>query len=446
MAQALLPPGPRGTFLSGNLGDFKRGRLGYLVECARRYGDVVRFRFGTRRVFSLNHPALIEEVLIGRYQQFVKHYAFRLNPLVFGKGLLTSEGDFWLKQRRLIQPAFTRQRISSYAPTMVSATEEMLSRWMPGETRDVFVELMRLTLAIAAKTLFDAEVEKEAPDVGEALYLLQDNFQRRLNRLLPLPVWVPTPENLRLRRINRRLDDIIFRFIAQRRQARQDKGDLLSMLLQARDEDDGSRMTDQQVRDEAMTLFLAGHETTALALSWTWFLLAQNPQVEERLAAEVKQALAGRLPTVTDLPRLAYAEKVILESMRVYPPVWTMGREATRDGEVGGFRVPRGTTLLMSEWVLHRDPRFFDRPEDFLPERWTESFQRQLPKFAYFPFGGGPRLCIGKDFAMMEMILVLATIAQRFRFTLVPGFEVRPWATFTLRPQTGIPAILTTRA
>lgn len=448
MAEAKLPPGPRGGFLWGNLKDFKRDRLAFLEKCAKEHGDVVALRFGRHRVFALFHPDVIEEALAPHDQRFIKHYALRLNPLVFGKGLITSEGDFWLRQRRLIQPAFIRRRIATYAPTMVNATAAMLDRWQTGETRDVFPELMRLTLAIAAKTLFDAEVEKDAPEVGTALQLLQQNFQRRLNRLLPLPLWVPTPENLRLRRIIRGLDAIIYRFIAQRRldgQSGQEKHDLLSLLLQARDEDDGRGMSDQQVRDEAMTLFLAGHETTALVLSWTWYLLSQNPGVEERLATEVKLALDGRQPTVDDLPRLSFVEKVVTESMRLYPPVWTIGRETTTACSIRGFRVPRGTTLLLPQWVVHRDARFYAQPEEFRPERWTEEFGRQLPRFAYFPFGGGPRVCIGNSFAMMEMVLALAAITQRFRFTLQPGFEVKAWATFTLRPEKGIPAVLTAR-
>lgn len=444
-ARASLPPGPRGRFISGNLSEFIAGRLDFLVRCARDYGDVVALRFGTRRLYALNHPQIIEEALVPHDGQFIKHYALRLNPLLFGKGLLTSEGDFWLKQRRLVQPAFNRQRIASYAAVMVESTQAMLQRWQPGATCDIYPELMQLTLDIAAKTLFGAEAAAAAPEVGEALFLLQDNFQHRLNRLLPLPMWLPTPENLHLRRVIRRLDAIIYRFINQRRHDGQARGDLLSLLLAARDEDDGSRMSDQQVRDEAMTLFLAGHETTALALSWAWFLLSQNPAVEDRLASEVRQVLGGRLPAVEDVPRLSYVEKVVVESMRLYPPAWVIGREATRDCVIGGFHTPRGTTLLMSQWVLHHDARFFEEPYQFRPERWTDTFTRQLPKFAYFPFGGGPRLCVGKDFAMMEMVLVLAAIAQRFRFTLQPGAEVKPWPTFTLRPEKGVAAILTTR-
>jgi cytochrome P450 len=439
------PPGPRGHFLWGNLRDVRSGRLEFLTRCVRDYGDVVAFRFGPRRLLLFNHPDLVEEVLITHSRDFIKHFALRLNPLVFGRGLLTSEGDFWLRQRRLIQPAFTRNRIASaYVPAMVSATEAMLDNWKPGQTREILADMSQLTLRIATRTMFDAESSGDASEVGEVLQVLQENFLIRLNSLVPLPIWVPTPRNLRLRRVVRRLDRVLYGYIKQRRQAGVHKTDLLSILLQARDED-GSRMTDQQVRDEAMTLFLAGHETTALALSWTWYLLSQNPEAEERLLAEVDQVLGSRPPTADDLNRLSYTEKVALEGMRLYPPVHIIGREALRTCSIGGYRVPRGRTVIMSQWLLHRDPRFFDEPEKFRPERWTEEFQRQLPKFAYFPFGGGPRLCIGNTFAMMELVLVLASIARRFRFTLVPGHEVVPWPTFTLRPKNGILAVVRER-
>jgi cytochrome P450 len=303
--------------------------------------------------------------------------------------------------------------------------------------------MMRLTLAIAAKTLFDAEVDDDASAVGTALRVLQENFLVRFNSLVPVPMWVPTPTNLRLRRAIRRLDEIIYRFIRQRRLSGKEGADLLSILLHARD--DEGRMTDRQLRDEAMTLFLAGHETTALTLSWAWHLLATHPEAEERLVAEVRHVLGGRLPAVGDLPRLKYAEGVVLEALRLYPPAYTIGREALAECVVGGYRVPRGTTILMSEWVVQRDPRWFDRPEEFRPERWQGDLAQRLPRYAYFPFGGGPRLCIGNTFAMMETVLVLATIAPRFRFTAVPDHPIVPWPTFTLRPRYGIPAVIAPR-
>ena len=442
--KAPLPPGPRGHWLLGHLPDFRGDRLAFMAKCVRDYGDVVNLRFGSRRIYLINHPDILEEILVTQSRHFIKNFALRINPLVFGKGLLVSEQDFWLKQRRLIQPAFSRNRLAGYSQVMVDATQAMLASWNPGETRDIYADMMRLTLAITAKTLFDAEVEGDASEVGNALHLLQENFLVRINSLLLLPIWVPTPQNLRLRKIIRRLDEIIFRFIRQRRQSPVAKPDLLSILLQAQDED-GSRMSDRQVRDEAMTLFLAGHETTALALSWTWHLLAGHPEVEEKLQAEVDQVLHGRIPTFDDLPQLKYTEKVIQESMRVLPPVYLIGREAIEECVIGGFRVKKGTTLLMCQWLIHRDPRFFEQPEKFHPERWTEDFCRSMPKFAYFPFGGGPRLCIGNTFAMTEMVLVLAAIAQRFGFVAQPGHEVSLWPSFTLRPRNGILAKLVER-
>ena len=437
---APFPPGPRGRWLSGHLPDFRRDRLNFFANCARTYGDVVAVRFGPRRVYIVSHPRDIEEVLVHRARDFRKHFALRLNPVVLGNGLLTSEGDFWLKQRRLIQPAFQRSRLTAYVPDMANAAEKVLGSWSAGETRDIAAEMMRLTLMIAAKTLFGADVGEEARDVGAALEVLLERFRVRFASLFWLPSWLPTPGKIRFDRAVRRLDDIIYRFIHQRRQSREQRTDLLSILLHARDEDDGSRMTDKQLRDEAMTLFLAGHETTALTLSWTWYLLAENPRVQEKLAAEVDAILGGKVPTADDLPRLHYAEQVIQESMRVLPAIYTIGREALHDCELGGYQVPKGTTLLMSQWIVHHDGRFYEQPQEFRPERWGEEKIKGLPRFAYFPFGGGPRQCIGNTFALMEAVLVLAMIAQRYRFTLLPGHPVEPSPTFTLRPRFGIKA------
>lgn len=439
-----VPLGPKGHWLSGNLPDFRDARLDFLTHCARTYGDVTALRFAHRRILLVSHPELIEEILVANSRHFIKHFALRLNPLLLGKGLLTSEGDFWLRQRRLIQPVFVRSRIASYGPAMVAAARHVTGSWQAGERRDIMIEMMSLTLQIAAKTLFDAEVGAETQDVVRALQVLQDTFIARFNSTLPPPLWLPTPANLRLRRAVRRLDEILFGFIRQRRAQPGERGDLLSLLLAARDEE-GSQMTDRQVRDEAMTLFLAGHETTALALSWTWYLLAQNPEAEAKLAAEVQQVIGDRDPSVEDVSRLKYAEMVALEAMRLYPPAYVIGREAIDDCDIGGYRIARGTTVLMSQWVVHRDPRLFADPERFRPERWAEDAIRMLPKFAYFPFGGGPRLCIGNTFAMMELVLVLAVIAQRFRFRLQPGAPVTAQPTFTLRPVPGIPGVIEQR-
>src|ERR1019366_8288245 len=285
MTQPRVPPGPKGHWLAGNLPDFRRGRLDFFTRCAREYGDVVKLRFAHRRIYLVTHPDLIEEVLVTHSKHFIKHFALRINPMVLGKGLLTSSGDFWLRQRRLIQPVFLPSRVMSYAPAMVAAVQRLLASWQPGEARDIHEEMMRVTLEIAAKTMFDAEVGSESHAISHAMEVMQQNFLQRFNSMVPAPLWLPTPANLRARRAVRDLDAVMYRIIAERRKEKTDKGDLLSLLLRARDVDGGGAMTDTQVRDEAMTLFLAGHETTALVLSWTWYLMAQHPEAEQRLWA-----------------------------------------------------------------------------------------------------------------------------------------------------------------
>jgi cytochrome P450 len=438
-----LPPGPRGHWLQGSLPDFRAARLGFFIRMRDEYGDVVPLRLGPRRITLLFHPDAIEETLIAKYQFFRKHFALRLNPLVLGNGLLTSEGDEWLRHRRLLQPAFTRARIGEYAAVMVDEAERLGRTWKAGDQRDLLVEMSKLTLAIAGRTLFSAEVGGHADEVVEAMRIMQAHFLRRFNTLLPTPVWFPTPKNLEFRRTVARLDAILYGFIRERRARPSERRDLLAILLEARDEVGG--LTDRQVRDEAMTLFLAGHETTALALSWTWFLLARHPEVERKLHEEWATVLGERTATFDDWHRLSYTEQVVQESMRLYPPAYVVGREALVDTEIAGYPVRRGMTLLMPEWAVHRDPRFWESPNEFRPERWGTDVVKNLPKFAYFPFGGGPRLCIGNHFAMMEMVLVLATLGRKYRCVIDPAAKIEPEATFTLRPRPGMPATIDAR-
>jgi cytochrome P450 len=401
-------------------------------------------RYYNFRVYFISHPDFIEQVLVAHNRKFIKGRILRKNRRLFGDGLLTSEGDFWLRQRRLAQPAFHRARIASYADTMVKYADRLLAEWKGGEQRDIHAEMMRLTLQIVAKTLFDADVDQDAKDVGRALAALME-LNSDFRKLILTPTWLPTPRNIRAAVAIRRLDKIIFRFIAERRKSGKDAGDLLSMLLAARDED-GSRMTDRQLRDEAITIFLAGHETTANALSWTWMLLSQNPAVEAKLHAELDAVLAGRTPSLDDLPNLRYTGHVITESMRLYPPAWGMARVAIEDVEIGGYPIPKGCGISLAQWVVHRDARWFDAPEEFRPERWEGDLMKRLPRFAYFPFGGGPRQCIGNNFAVMEATLLLATIAQKFRIRLVPGHPVVPMPSITLRPRHGVRGKLEARA
>lgn len=445
MAPVRLPPSPMSHPVTGHLADFSRDPLGFLSMCAREYGDVVKLRFGLFPAYLLNHPDYIEYVLVNTNRQFIKSRGLRTtNRLLLGNGLLTSEGDFWRRQRRLVQPAFHRERIAAYGDVMVAYTNRMLAAWQDGEIRDIHPEMMQLTLVIAAKTIFDADVAGEAEDLGTALSVAMEYFNIRNSNLLFLTENISTTDNLRFQKELQRLDDIIYGIIHQRRFSGEDPGDLLSMLLHTQDED-GSQMTDEELRDELMALVLGGYETTANTLAWIWLLLSQYPQVESKLMEELQVVLDGRAPTFADLPRLRYAERVVTESMRLYSPVWIMGREAVQDCEIGGYTVPAGTNVFMSQWVMHRDPRFFDDPEVFNPDRWADDRAKHLPTYAYFPFGGRPRACIGKSFVIMEAVLVLAAIVQKFRLTLVPGHPVTPWPPFTLRPKHGIKMLLTKR-
>ncbi len=444
--QGKFPPGPdaagRKKF-SGQLGLVRRDPLGFFTHCARTYGDITGMRYFNFRVFFINNPDYIEDVLVNNARKFHKGRVLQANKGLFGEGLLTSEGSFWLRQRRLAQPAFHRARIATYAETMVRYTERLLETWRDGEERDIHEEMMRVTLRIVGKTLFDADVAKDAQEVGQSLELLLE-LSADFGKAILIPAWLPTPHNIRKARAIKKLDKIIYRIIEERRKSERDTGDLLSMLLAARDED-GSRMTDKQLRDESITLFLAGHETTANALSWTWWLLAQNPEVEKKLHAELDSILAGQAPTLDDVAKLKYTEQVLTESLRLYPPAWGTARVAIEDHEIGGYKVPKGTGISFTQWTMHRDPRWFADPEKFQPERWEDGLAKRLPRFAYFPFGGGPRQCIGNTFALMEATLVLATIAQKFRFRLVEGHPVVPLPSITLRPRHGIRAILETR-
>lgn len=443
-SEVLVPPGPQGEFLAGNLREFNDDSLGFLARCARVYGDIVTLQFGPARPYLLNRPEYIEAVLTNN-KDYGKGPALRRNRRLLGNGLLTSEGDFWRRQRHLAQPAFHRERIAAYSEVMSRFAERRLERWHDGEQLDIHEEMMALTLEIVAKTLFDTDLAYAAHDVHESLTVALEYFNNaRSNALTFLFPWLPTPMNRRFAKAAERLDEIVFGMIEEHRTGGEDRGDLLSMLMAARDEE-GNAMSDEQLRDEVMTLLLAGHETTANALSWTWLLLSQNPEAEAKLHAELDTILGDRLPTMADLRSLPYTDRVISESMRLYPPAWLMARETLRDTEVGGWTIPKGKVLMMSQWLMHRDPRYFDHPEAFRPERWEDDFARTLPPFAYFPFGGGARICIGQSFAKMEAILLLATIARRFRVEVLPEQQITLLPSVTLRPANGIKVALTAR-
>jgi cytochrome P450 len=439
------PPGPPGRGLFGNLGEFSADRLGSLTRWAREYGDIVAARFGPRWILFASHPDLVEEVLVHQNRKFIKHYRLRQAKQTLGDGLLTSEGDFWRGQRKLAQPAFHRERIAAYGQLMVDYTERLVESWADGQVRDVQADMMRLTLEIVAKTLFDAEMGGETADVSAAMETLMHCFLASTASPIIIPRWIPTPMNLRVARTVRRLERILYGIIAERRRSGEDRGDLLSMLLRVEDEESGRRMTDRQLRDECMTLFLAGHETTANTLAWAWFLLSGHPDVEARLHDELVRVLDGRPPTLADLPRLSYTENIVNETLRLYPPGWMLGREAIEPLELGGYRIATGTTIFMTAYVIHRDARWFDAPDAFRPERWADGLIQRIPRYAYFPFGGGPRICIGNSFALMEATLVLATIAQKYRLALAHDAVVTPLPSMTLRPAQGVKMVLSRR-
>jgi len=438
-----LPPGPGGSTFAFLFGDRRRDPLAFFTKLARDYGDVSQLRLLNFRTLFINHPDDIEDVLVNKARKFEKGRVMKANMRLFGEGLLTSEGDFWLRQRRLAQPAFHRARVAAYGTTMVEYAERAMRGWKSGEVRDIHEDMMEITLQIVGKTLFNAELTRDAKEVGETMEVLL-KLAADFGKSILIPLWVPTPRNLRARMGIRRIEKIIYRIIAQKRAEASDTGDLLSMLLAVQDED-GSRMTDKQLRDETITLFLAGHETTANALSWTIWLLAQNPAAEKKFFEELAGVLKGRAPSVEDMPKLTYTANILTESMRLYPPAWGMARLVKEEVEVAGYKLAPGAGVACAQWVVHRDARWFEEPKRFLPARWEGDLTKRLPRFAYFPFGSGPRQCIGNSFALMEATLILATIAQKFRFKLVEGHPVKPLASITLRPRHGIRATLEAR-
>jgi cytochrome P450 len=433
------PPGPIGLPGLGVLLPFRARPAEFLLETWRQYGDISYFRVGFHRMYLLNRPDYAQEILVTYSRNFVKSRVLQRAKILLGDGLLTSEGEFHLRQRRLVQPAFYKERLENYAGVMVECAGRAQSRWQDGEVRDIADEMMRLTLAIVGRTLFSKDVESEATAVGQALTDILSTYEILLLPASGLVRRLPLRGNRKAQKARWYLDRTIFELIRERRSSGKDHGDLLSMLMLAQDEHgDQEGMSDKQVRDEALTLFLAGHETTATALTWTWYLLSQHPEVEQRLQEELQRVLNGRAATFADLPALQYTEMVLAEAIRLYPPAWAIGRMALRPFRIHNYVVPAKSICLLSPYVMHRHPQFYPDPERFDPERFTPEAKQSRPRFAYFPFGAGPRVCIGERFAWMEGVLVLAAIAQKWRMRLVPGHIVEPRPQITLRTRYGL--------
>lgn len=440
-----IPDGKPPALIGGNLLHYRRDPLGFLMSNARDYGDIVRILFGKWYGFQINHPDDVQQVLVKQAHKFHKSVIYKATLSQYlGNGLLISDGDFWKRQRALAQPAFHTQRIHAYADIMAHYAVNMLKGWKDGETRNIAHDMMQLTLYIVAKTLFDADVSQQSDRVAEALEVLLISVIEQSKTIIRLPEWIPTPARRRKKWSIELLHDFTLNVIQQRRNSGDDKGDLLSMLLLSEGEN-GDRMTDEQVRDEALTIFLAGHETTANALTWTLYLLSQHPDIEAQLYEEVARVLNGRVPTLADVGALRYTEQVLKESMRLYPPAWSFARSALEDIELGDYLLPKRSTFAIVPYVIHRDERWFPQAETFKPERFSPENENSFPRYAYLPFGGGARVCIGNSFAIMEAKIILALIVQQFRLRHIDTHRVIPEPLVTLRPKNGMPMHLIAR-
>ncbi len=440
-AEAAPLPGPRGVPYFGSYFDVVADRLGLFTDGRDRFGDLVRYRFGPFRFVVLNDPDAIHHVFVRHHARYVKSRSYDGLRLVMGNGLVTSEGDFWKRQRKLSQPAFHRKRLVQLADTMSGLTEELATQWSeePEQRVDLHDAMMRLTLRIVGHTLFSTELSAEAGRLGPAITTALHRANQEAEAAIRLPLWLPTPGNLKFHRAQRTLDEAIGRIIAERRANPGDRGDLLSMLMSVEDELTAEQMTDQQLRDEVLTLFLAGHETIATHMSWTWKLLAENPQWAKKVRDEAHAVLGGSAPTFEDLPRLEVAGRVISESMRLYPPVWIFERTAVEDDVVCGRPIAKDTIVAACPWTLHRHPALWSDPLRFDPDRFLPERVAQRHRYAYIPFGAGPRICIGNNFALMEAKIILTTLMQRFDIDVDDPANIGLDAGVTLRPEGGMP-------
>ena len=437
LVAAPMTVGPKARLIDGHFGAFMRDRPGFLTHCAREYGDIVPLRFGPKRLLLISHPDFAQELLVDNDRHMAKPYVLSTSRVRLDTPP-NNAADIW-RRPLLAQTVFHRSRMDGYGDIMVATTERMLDNWRAGEPRDVLNDMTRLAYQIVTRTLFGVDSAHQADAVGAALGVVMNAFVGRLMTLFLVPEQLPTPGNLRLRRALRQLDEIAEDVMQRGREAPGGAAGLMALAPDVA----GDAESEARLRDEAMTFLLAGHETVALTLTWMWWLLAQHPAVEQRLGDELDIVLGERSPTAADVPQLNYTRAVVSESLRLYPPIWAMARTTTKDCAIGGQELPTGTNLVVSQWVIQRDPRFYADPDAFQPERWENGLAKTLPRCAFFPFGGGARGCIGSGFAMIEATLLLATIARRFRLAQAAGPAVTPLATITLRPAS--PVIMTPR-
>lgn len=431
------PPGPAGHWLVGCIPELLRDTPGFLTACARQYGDCIEVPVGLRRALLVSHPEFIEQLLVRHNDCFVKNFAFRTIRPVLGNGLILASGTEWKRQRNLVTPTFHRDRILPHCEQIAHWTERSIASWQADVLVDLQEQVMKMILAINARILFGVDLSQSATDVVSSMRTIQECIRIRAVRLLPIPDSIPTPANLRLQRATRRVDQIVYRMISDRRAQPDPPQDLLTSLVNSRD--DSSTVThDRQLRDEIMSLLLASHETTAQSLVWTLLLLSQHPDEEDQLHNELDTVLGGRLPTADDLPALKRTGWIVNESLRLFPPLWLLGREAVKPCTIAGFPVSVGTNVFVSQWVMHRDPRYFDHPEEFRPSRWGCQSTASLPSFVYLPFGAGPRVCVGASLAQIELVMLLATIYRRFSVRLTDQTVLRPQASITLRPRSPV--------
>jgi cytochrome P450 len=431
-------PGPKGLPVFGSLFDMGRDALGFFESLARDYGDVAAFKVGNFPAVLVSHPDPIEQVLVKQHDKYHKNkLAWRQVKAVMGEGVFVSEGEDWLRKRKMGAPAFATLPLEGYAPEMIALTESYISTWKDGQEFDIHQGSMALGLLIAAKTLFGVDASDDLEPMEKAAYWIMDEVAARFSRPFFLPDYVPIPGHIRYNKGIKYIDQLMYRIIAEERGGQAEARTFLRRLMDARD-DNGRPMNDKQLRDEVCNMLVAGYETTALSISYGFHFLGQNRELQDRIAAEIRSVAGDRPLTHADLPNMPLTEWTAIESMRLLPPGWAIGRESIEDVEIGGYAFPKGTTVALSPWVTQRDPRFFDDPLTFRPERWAGDFRRRLPRFAYFPFGGGPRICMGSRFALMEAMLLLGTIVRRFDIERLTEKPLTLMPSVTLRPSSGV--------